>query len=324
MKLSTLPADMPEISDAIVSFDPETLARRAVVKETVVREFLSFGNKRAARIVLAIPEHDGVLDADAVDRILITSHCEMQRISEEFQHGQRVLELLQPLIITLRERSAFERPLRIVDIGCGTGYVIRWLAANAPFGKDVELIGADYNVALIEEARRLANVERLNCSFRVANAFQLAEPASIYLSTGILHHFRGDGLRQFFRQHEEPATSAYLHFDFQPTRVAPFGSWLFHAVRMRQSLAKHDGVLSAVRAHSAQTLLQAAQDGAPGFLSAIYGARFWHLPLPRVFHTLVGIRKRYRDSFIQVLGSRARRLGAFQNDSHPALSSGDH
>lgn len=323
MRLSKLPADVPEISDAIVSFDPETLARRAVVKQTLVREFLSLGDRRAARIVEAIPERDGVLDADAVDRILITSHCEMQRISEEFQHGQRVLELLHPLLITLREASVFKRPLRIVDIGCGTGYVIRWLAANAALGKDVELIGADYNVALVEEARRLANVEGLSCSFRVANAFQLAEPASVYLSTGILHHFRGDALTQFFRQHEEPATSAYLHFDFQPTRVAPFGSWLFHTVRMRQPLAKHDGVLSAVRAHSGQTLLRAAQAGAPGFLSTIYGARFWHLPLPRVFHTLIGIRKRYSDSFRQILGSRAARLGAFQNDSHPALSAGD-
>jgi SAM-dependent methyltransferase len=323
MKLSTLPSDTPEISDAIVSFDPDTLARRAVVKETLVREFLSFGNRRAAQIVEAIPERDGVLDPEAVDRILITSHCEMQRISEEFQHGQRVLELLQPLLITIREASAFERTLRIVDIGCGTGYVIRWLAANAAFGEGVELIGADYNVALVEEARRLASVEGLPCSFVVANAFQLAEPASIYLSTGILHHFRGDGLTQFFRQHEQPGTSAFIHFDFQPTPVAPLGSWLFHTVRMRQPLAKHDGVLSAVRAHSGQTLLQAAKEGAPGFLSAIYGARFWHLPLPRVFHTLAGIRPEYRAPFIHVLGSRAARLGAFQNDPHPALSSGD-
>ena len=86
----------PEISDAIVSFDPETLQRRPVVKSQVLEQFSQLGNRKAARIVERIPDRDGVLDADAVDRLLVTSHCEMQRMSEEFQHGKRVGELLKP------------------------------------------------------------------------------------------------------------------------------------------------------------------------------------------------------------------------------------
>src|SRR5262245_15867279 len=156
----------PEISDAIVSFDPETLQRRPVVKSQVLEQFSELGNRKAVRIVERIPDRNGVLDADAVDRLLVTSHREMQRMSEEFQHGKRVGELLKPLLKALRE-GGLNRRIRIVDIGCGTGFVVRWLIANAYLGDGVDLIGADFNEALVNEARRLSEREQLNCTFVV-------------------------------------------------------------------------------------------------------------------------------------------------------------
>lgn len=300
--------DRAEISDLIVDFDPATLARRPVRKRDVVNAFAAAGNGRAARIVSNMPERDGVLDPDAVDRLLVRVHCEMQRVSEEFQHGQRVAELLQPLLDVLRTTGA-PRPLRVVDVGCGTGYVVRWLAARGGLGADVELVGADYNRALVDEASRLAGVENLPVQFVNANVFALREPATVFLSTGVIHHFRGRALVEFFRQHEQPRAAAFLHFDFQPSVLAPFGSWLFHAVRMRERLARHDGVLSAIRAHPAAALLEAARQGAPGYRTAMYSTRLWFLPIPRSFHTLVGIRPALCDALTGRLGRQARRLG---------------
>lgn len=72
----------------------------------------------------------------------------MQSISEEFQHGRRVARLLQPILSALHEGRA-DRLIRIVDIGCGTGFVVRLLAANESLEGDVKLIGADFNVALV-------------------------------------------------------------------------------------------------------------------------------------------------------------------------------
>ena len=301
----------PEISDAIVSFDPETLQRNPVMKSQVLRQFSDLRNRAAVRVVERIPERDGVLDATEVDRLLVTSHCEMQRMSEEFQHGRRVGELLDPVIRALHE-GGVESPIRIVDVGCGTGFIVRWLAANAYFGENVEVIGVDFNEALIREAQRLASVEKLNCTFRVANAFRLDHPAAIYLSTGILHHFRGQGLIDLLRQHDRKETHAFVHFDFHSSPMSPFGSWLFHAVRMREPLAKHDGVLSAVRAHKSRYLLEAARTAAPGFVSAIYGTRLWRLPIPRVFHSLVGIRSAYHAAFIRNMGNRIASLGKIE------------
>jgi len=301
----------PEISDLIVSIDSETLTRVPVRKADVAGTFRTRGNKRAAAIVEAMPERDGWLDPDFVDRLLVGVHCEMQRVSEEFQHGQRVAELLHPLLAALRE-GGVPRPLRVVDVGCGTGYVLRWLAARGGIDDDVELVGADLNLALVDEARRLAAVEGLRVRFVAADVFRLEEPATIFLSTGVVHHFRGDDLVSFFRRHDLPSARAFAHFDFQPSPLAHFGSWLFHAARMRAPLAKHDGVLSAVRAHSGQTLVEAARGGAPGFLCGLYGTRLGPLPIPRSFHTLIGLRADHVASLTRFLGPRASRLGPLE------------
>ncbi|HSE18284.1 MAG TPA: class I SAM-dependent methyltransferase [Pyrinomonadaceae bacterium] len=311
MSLSTITRHGPEISDAIVSFDPVTLQRKPVKKADVLEQFKELRNHEAIRIVQRIPEHDGVLDAGAVDKILITSHCEMQRMSEEFQHGKRVAELLKPILGALREGGVLN-PIRIVDIGCGTGFVVRWLAASGSLGDDVELLGVDFNVALLDEARRLAQIENLRCKFEVANAFRLDEPATVFISTGILHHFRDHDLSYLLQQHCRPETCAFVHFDFHSSPMAPLGSWLFHAVRMREPLAKHDGVLSAVRAHKSRYLLEATRSAAPEFVSAIYGTRLWRMPIPRVFHSLVGIRPKFRDAFLRNMGNRIASLGKIE------------
>ena len=41
----------PEISDAIVSFDPETLERHPVVKSELLAQFSKLGNRKAVAIV---------------------------------------------------------------------------------------------------------------------------------------------------------------------------------------------------------------------------------------------------------------------------------
>ena len=125
----------------------------------------------------------------------------------------------------------------------------------------------------------------------------------------MIHHFRGDELLQFLGRHEQPETRALLHFDFQPWLLAPVGAWFFHYLRMRTAVARHDGVLSAARAHPAQTLTEAAHKTLPEFASGIYGAKIWGTPAPRVFHTLVGLRRPLVEEFGRQLGRKRLRLG---------------
>lgn len=302
-------AELLEISDLIVDFDQATLKRRPVEQASVIDRLRGVGDEQAAKVVAAMPVTAGVLDAEYVDRLLVRAHCEMQRLSEEFQHGRRVFELLSPMLTALAE-SGVPPPYRIVDIGCGTGYVIRWLAARARFAHDVELIGVDFNAALVGEAKRLAALETLNCQFEVVNAFRMAEPATIFLSTGVLHHFRSDGLAEFMREHDQPQAQAFAHFDFQPTPLARPGAWLFHYVRMREPLSRHDGVISARRAHHARKLVDAARQ--TSFACGMYNTRLWKLPIPRVFHTILGIRPASVESFRRALRGRVGRLHSLQ------------
>ncbi|HJZ63582.1 MAG TPA: class I SAM-dependent methyltransferase [Candidatus Acidoferrum sp.] len=280
----------PEISDLIVQYDAKSLARLSVSKAEILRVFEGFSNKKAVRVIEKIPTHDGSFDANAVDRLMLTVHWEMQRLAEEFYHGNRVLRILRATIDSLRV-DGFSGPIRIVDVGCGIGYTIRWLAAhtNLPAEK-IELTGVDLNATLVNEADRLARAESLPCSFFHGDAFSSNLAGQIYISTGVIHHFRGDDLTAFLSRHDSEGTQAFIHFDFQPWALAPFGSWFFHVIRMRTALARHDGVLSAARAHTAQTLVSAARAGVLNLVTGIYGAKIWNTPAPRVFHALVGFR----------------------------------
>lgn len=299
----------PEITDLIVQYDLRTLERVNVRKLEVLDTFSRYSNRQAMSAVRQLPEQGGILDEKEIDRHLLKVHWEMQRLAEEFYHGSRVWELLRVVIASIRHAGVHET-IRIVDVGCGIGYVIRWLAANIPLRDySIELVGMDLNCTLINEANRLANMEQLPCRFLRGDAFSKEHSGQIFISTGVIHHFRGQELLKFIGRHEQPETQALLHFDFQPWLLAPVGAWFFHYLRMRTTVARHDGVLSAARAHDARTLTEAARNTLPEFVSGIYGAKIWNTPAPRVFHTLIGLRRPLVEEFRRQLGRRRSRLG---------------
>jgi SAM-dependent methyltransferase len=296
----------PEVSDLVVSYDPKTLERRPVHKREVCELFASYGNWRARAIVESLPDTDGVLDAEHVDALLLRVHCELQRLSEEFQQGLRVQRVLKPLLAALRE-SGVPLPLRVVDVGCGLAYVLRWLALRGELGADVELVGADLNRSLVEAAERAARAEGARCRFVVADAFGLELSPAIFMSTGVIHHFRDQELVAFFRAQSH--ARALLHFDIKPTWLSPIGAWIFHRARMREALSRHDGVHSALRAHSGETLLGAARAASPEFRFALLDSQPSLFPILRVLHAVVGVRADSWARFEAALGPLAARLG---------------
>ncbi len=280
----------PEISDLIVAYDPDTLARQDVRRQHVLDRLRDAGlPARASRAARAFTDQrNGLLDRTEVDGVLVRSHLELQRLHEEFRIGAQVRDLLLPMIEALR--AELRGPITIVDIGCGVGFILRWIAARGGLGDDVKLIGADYNVALIEAATRLAAAEHLPCTFVAANAFTLREPAHIVISTGVLHHFRGADLTAFFDLHERSDVRAFIHTDIRPSLIAPLGSWIFHQARMREPLAQFDGYWSTVRAHPATTLRDAISRGAPSFALAMLDARPGLRSLMRIFQSAIAVR----------------------------------
>lgn len=294
-----------EISDLIVDWDARTGERLPVRRAEVVERLTTAGQRRAARIVRRLPVQGEVLDPAAVDRLLVRAHTELQRLNEELHMGRRFAELLVPVLAAAR--AAGETRPRVVDIGCGLGFTIRSLAAGGVLGPDVELIGTDLNPALVAEANRLAEDERLPCSFRCANAFTLTEPATVYLSGGVLHHFPPAKLPDFFQA--QASALAFIHYDIAASRLGPLGAWLFHRARMREPLGRHDGVLSARRAHPG-AVLRAAAAQATGMETFLFENPRPANPFGPPMHAVLGLRPALTGEVRRALGRGARRLVA--------------
>lgn len=300
--------DWPELSDLVLDTDPATLERRPVSRAAVC-EVLDERGMRAGRRILDSIRGETTLDTDDVDGILTRSHAELQRLAFEFRNGERVRQLLAPLLETLRaDRTG---PLRVVDVGCGMGFLLRWLAAHGDLGDDVELLGCDFNPTLVSAAQALAREEGLGCDFRVANAFTLERSADVYLSSGVLHHFRGDDLERFFAMQASAGARAMLHLDIKASWAAPIGAWIFHVARMREPLARHDGVLSAVRAHPRDALLGAATRGGRPLVYALFDGRPSPLPILRTLNVVVGLAPSLVSAYETALGPYASRLEPF-------------
>ncbi|MEU6659089.1 class I SAM-dependent methyltransferase [Streptomyces sp. NPDC046821] len=313
-----------EICDLVVDHAPGTGARRPVRRDDVVARLAAAGDRSGARIAARLVCDDsGQLDPLAVDRRLVAVHTELQRLSEELRLGERIAELLCPLLAVIRATGAADGPLRVVDVGCGLGYLVRWLAASGTLGPDVDLVGVDFNAALVSEAERLARAEDLPCRFVRGDAFALDEPATVYVSTGVLHHFRGADLDAFFSAQATPGTAAFCHFDIAATRLAPVGAWVFHRSRMRDPLGRHDGVISALRAHDDGTLLAAAAH-ADGLTPLVYEPRGRSNPFCTTIRPVIGIRPDLLTPLRVALGpARSRRLvGRAEGEVAPPRSEG--
>ncbi len=281
--------DRVEITDLIRTWRTDG-GRSPVVVADVVERLRASGQHRAARIVSRMPARDGVLDDTAADALMVRVHCEIQRLAEELVQGRRVREVLDPVVRRLRAES--DGPVRVVDVGCGLGYQLRWLAAHGGWGDAVELVGVDLDASLVAEAARLADVEGLGVRFVAGDAFRpgvaVTRPGrTVVVSSGLLHHVPGDRLPAFFAAQDELGVAAFAHWDPKPGTLAVLGGWIFHRARMREPVSRHDGVLSIRRAHTAATLTAAARAGAPA-----YDVRCTGGPGPiEVVHAITGVRR---------------------------------
>ena len=281
-----------EITDLLWSIDAAGMPL-AVSKAEVLDRLRALGQRRAARIVSAIPAADGILDLGYVDALGFRVHCELQRLGEELQLARRVAALLSPIARTVRRRGT--GPVRVVDVGCGLGFVVRAMAASSALGPDVELVGIDLNPFLVAEAGRLAAREGLTCRFEQGDAFrpELAVQDGarcIVISSGFIHHLPESALAEFFAAQARVGVAAFAHWDIAPCLWSTLGAWVFHYARMREPVSRHDGVLSARRAYPASRLREAAQIGAPGYdLQVLEGSR-WHPHALDVLRPIVGTR----------------------------------
>ena len=268
--------------------------RRTVDGSEAVARLEASGQQRAARLVADLTRGDGSLDTDRVDALLLRMHGELHALSQELRTPQRVAAGLRPLVQQARAQDPGST-VSVLDVGCGLGLVPRWLAATQALGPDVELVGLDVNPVLVAHARELAAADGAAVRFEVADARSPDLPVddprrTIVVSTVLLHHLTVDELRHMLGTHAQAGVAAFLHWDIDPGAWATVGAWLVHRARMQEAVSRHDGVLSARRAHRAATLLAAAE-AAAGYVVTCVDGWHWLPPRSEAIRPLTGIRE---------------------------------
>ena len=282
-----------EITDLL--WQADTAGHRVpVVQSEAVSLLTDLGQRRAARIVARMPsDSGGVLDPGYVDDLMIRVHGEIERLSERLRFARRVAGVLAPLVTQVKTMAS-GRAVRVVDVGCGVGSVVRWLAATSALGTSVDLVGIDVNATLVSAASRMASRDGLRCRFMRADAFTPGAvieegPRTVVISSGLLHHVPAPELSGFFAAQARLDVAAFAHWDIVPCLWSTLGAWVLLRTRMREQVCRHDGLVSARRAHPASALLGAARAGAPEYRVRIAEESPWRTRALDVLRPIVGV-----------------------------------
>lgn len=169
----------------------------------------------------------------------------------------------------LREHS-IDRPIRIWDLGCGGGDMLRQLANwGRRRGIALELVGIDANEDAIQYARELSEAyHEISYVHTILPDETLAKrPVDIVLCTLFLHHFTEEAILGLLNDYSRKATLGVIVNDLQRSFIAYMLFWLitlFH----KNAMTREDGLLSIRRGFRRAELAKWA-DALKGWTSQI-------------------------------------------------------
>ncbi|WP_336661027.1 methyltransferase domain-containing protein [Leucobacter sp. USHLN153] len=173
------------------------------------------------------------------------------------------------------------RPLRILDLGCGGGDVLRRIVRRARRdGFDVEGLGIDpdpRSLAVARVTRPIAGVEYRECMSRDL----VAEGArfDVVISNHVLHHLGDADRAAWFAESEKLADRLAVHSDIARGRLAYAGFAIGIAPLAPGSLLRVDGLRSIRRSFTVGEIAAELPEGwraervGPFRLLAVYRAQ---------------------------------------------------
>lgn len=157
--------------------------------------------------------------------------------------------------VLLKNKSK-QTPIRILDIGCGNGDMLRALA-NYAIKNDLNfsLIGIDANNFTIQHAKQLS-LNYPNISFECKNIFEnTTEECDIMLCTLTLHHFKDKEIIQLLSNIKPLVKVGIIINDLHRN---PLAYYLFKALCFSFNLndmSREDGLISILRGFKKADLL---------------------------------------------------------------------
>jgi 2-polyprenyl-3-methyl-5-hydroxy-6-metoxy-1,4-benzoquinol methylase len=160
---------------------------------------------------------------------------------------------------TLINSKPFDQVIRITDIGCGNGDMLRTLADYAKKqGLHFNLKGIDANKFTINHAESLSATYP-NITYSCSDIFEdlnKDEPCDIMLCTLTLHHFKDEEIIDLLNNFKRSATMGIVINDLQRSAVAYY---LFKAlcyVFRLNDMSREDGLISILRGFKRADLLK--------------------------------------------------------------------
>lgn len=150
-----------------------------------------------------------------------------------------------------------QKKLKVVDVGCGDGEVLRQVAAY--FEKtdvEIEYLGIDINSKSIERAQKKSKgLDHI--SFKQQDILVLDKSnftCDIILCTLTMHHFTDLEILKFASKFKKLATRGVIINDLERNKIAYRLFQLFSKVFLKSKVAKYDGKVSIARSFKREDL----------------------------------------------------------------------
>lgn len=165
-------------------------------------------------------------------------------------------------VIALLKRCPPGKAIRIIDIGCGNGDILRMLSTySKKHDLKLELTGIDANPYTIEHARNLSQKHDIfyNCLNIFDNGFQAIQ-YDIALFTLTLHHFKNADILPVLKMVRKNAAVGIVINDLERSKLAYRLFQLFCFIFGLSDMPRQDGLVSILRGFKIKELRKYAAD----------------------------------------------------------------
>lgn len=154
--------------------------------------------------------------------------------------------------------------LRIADVGCGDGYLLRQLCKKANLrGFEIDWIGYDFSATACKLAAEKAEAAGTDIRFDQIDilAAEIPEQVDVVLNSLFLHHFEAVDVGTILKKFRDATTQAFIVEDLRRTVLGYCLAWSCGRLLTRSPIVHYDGVVSvegAFSIHEMQEILSAA------------------------------------------------------------------
>ncbi|WP_263356189.1 methyltransferase domain-containing protein [Acidicapsa ligni] len=182
------------------------------------------------------------------------SYEDLRDCLRDLAQVNRVLSAYRPTLQWLEQfmqPSPHNRPLHIVDVGCGGGDMLRHIERWALRKKtSIRLTGIDMNPNAIRAAQEFTPANsRIRWFTGKSDSFNTTkEPVDLVISSLFTHHLSDEEIMQFLQWMESVAQRGWFISDLCRSKAAYRGFEMLARVARWHPFVRHDGPVSICRA----------------------------------------------------------------------------